>query len=179
MTARRSRHATAVVFLVTSIAGAMPPGPASAQDAEEFPVPARTKLWLTFGYGRATPYQYGVLFGLAGSRSGHVVGARASMSTAGLFDDGALDVGILYGRRWERPGGFLALSGGPAYVEAIDGGGVFASSDISRTLGAAFAGEGVLTFGGFFGVGGHAFVNVNPLDSFGGLVAAVYLGKVK
>ena len=179
MTACPGRSATAVLFFVALLAGAIPPEPASAQDAGEFAVPARTKLWLTFGYGRATPYQYGVLLGLSGSRSGHVVGARASMSTAGLFDDGALDVGILYGRRWERPGGFLALSGGPAYVEAIDGGGVFASSKISKTLGAAFAGEGVLTFGGFFGVGGHAFVNVNPLDTFGGLVAAVYLGKVK
>ena len=141
-------------------------------------MPASTKLWLVAGYGRATPYDHGVLFGLSGSRSGHVVGARAAMSLPGL-DDGALDLGILYGHRWERPGGFLALSGGPAYVEAIDGGGVFVSSETSKTLGAALAGEGVLTFGGIFGVGGYAFLNLNSLDNFGGLVVAVYLGKVE
>jgi hypothetical protein len=178
MTPRRSRCAVVACTLVASLT-ALAPGPASAQDAEEFPVPASTRLWLAFGYGRATPYKYGVLFGLSGSRSGHVVGARAAMSTAGFLDDGALDIGILYGRRWERPGGFLALSGGPAYVEAIDGGGVFASSEISNTVGAAFAGEGVLTFGGFFGVGGYAFLNLNSLDNFAGLLVTVYLGKVK
>ncbi|HSM37587.1 MAG TPA: hypothetical protein VK837_14385 [Longimicrobiales bacterium] len=179
MTPRRGRPVTVAFALAASLTAAMPPGSGSAQAAaEEFPVPARTKLWLVFGYGRATPYEHGVLFGLSGSRSGHLVGARAAMSLPG-FDNGALDVGILYGRRWERPRGFLAFSGGPAYVEAIDGGAVFASSEISKTLGAAFAGEGVLTFGGFLGIGGHTFLNLNSLDSFGGLVVAVYLGRVE
>lgn len=142
--------------------------------------PARqthSTYWLTAGVGAGTRGLAGVA-GAAYQFGGNLLAARGS-GTVAFFGDPLWDIGVLYGRA-TRPG-FVHLSVA-AGIAAVGGerreGSLFDPPErIPTTVGFPFQAE--LTFRlPVLGVGLIGFGNVNQEESFGGVAAAIQIGRV-
>jgi hypothetical protein len=153
--------------------------PPSALSRADIPVAqeSHSTYWLTAGAGLGSRGGAGVVGG-AYQFGRNLLTARGA-GTVAFFGDGLWDIGLLYGRA-SLPGlVHLSLAAG---VAAVGGTrreeSLFDPSErMSTTIGLPF--EVQLFFRlPVLGVGVYGFGNINDQESFGGIAAAVQIGRV-
>lgn len=151
---------------------------ASAQ--EPAAITRRDTYWLGAGIGAGsedfggqlnTSYQFGA----------NLISFRVA-STAGLFDDGFTDYGLLYGQatRGAEDRHLLGAAMGMALVDGCEGGGVFSDcQDLSTVVGLPLEVQAFWRPGKVVGLGVYGFANLNRIRSFAGLTVALHVGRLR
>ena len=146
---------------------------APAADAQASPSPAPTWFTLGLGVGHFGEVGLGALAGLAQQRGSHLFAFRSSVVTD--FDDHVYDIGLLYGRgtREQGTGGRRSVGIGLALV-SVDG----LTGEDGYTIGVPLAVE-IARNGSNIGFGVRGFANLNSVQSFGGTVVTIRLGRLR
>jgi hypothetical protein len=153
-------------------------GEATAQD--QSPVTRRDTYWVGAGLGAGSE-------GFGGQANGsyqfgaNLISLRVA-STAGLFDDGFTDYGLLYGRATRGAGErhLLGIAAGVAVVDGCRGGGVFSDCQaVSAVVGLPLEFQAWFRPGKLIGIGLYGFANLNRVRTFGGLTFGFQVGRLR
>ena len=154
--------------------------PAQAQDGT---LPHPDTFWITGGLGVGSEDFAGTA-GVSYQHGAHLFSLRVA-ATAGLFDDGFGDVGLLYGRA-TRVADTRYRLGAAAGISAADGcvtpgeGALFSSCEDRKTvIGLPLEVHVTWLPAEFLGVGLYGFADFNQTRSFAGLTLSVQLGKLR
>jgi len=157
--------------------------------------------WVSLGFGPGTASSSGSGQAWIGSRLAVQWGkgstlwtvASAGCSEIDLFVDpleSVGDMGVLYGKRWSGPVGYISASAGLALVNGMRRGEYRESSgvwfitshyekDPFVTVGVPANVQLVLAPIKYFGLALDLFGNVNPERSFGGATVSLLIGKMR
>jgi len=149
-----------------------------AQDSG--PASRRDTYWVGAGLGVGSEDFGGQLNG-SYQFGANLISLRIA-STAGLFDDGFTDYGILYGRANREAGDrhLLAIAAGVAVMDGCRGGGIFSDCrEVSAVIGLPLELQAVYRPGKLIGIGFYGFANLNQTRSFGGLTLGLQVGRLR
>jgi len=176
MPGRAGRLVLAFLVLVPRV------GEATVQD--QSPITRRDTYWLGAGLGLGSEDFGGQLNG-SYQFGANVISLRIAStiaSTAGLFGDGFVDYGLLYGRATRGAGEhhLLAIAAGVAVVDGCRGGGIFSDCrDVSAVIGLPLEFQASYRPGKLIGIGLYGFANLNRMRSFGGLTLGLQVGRLR
>jgi hypothetical protein len=151
--------------------------------AQENSVPQPDTYWLSAGLGAGSE-DFAGNASLAYQHRAHLFSLRMA-GTAGLFDDGFGDVGLLYGRA-TRPDGRRYRAAAGVGIAAVDGcetpgaGALFSTCEARSTVvGLPLEAQLAWLPAEFLGIGLYGFADFNGLRSFAGVTLSLQLGKVR
>jgi hypothetical protein len=140
----------------------------------------RDTYWLGAGLGLGSE-DFGGQLNTSYQSGANLISFRVS-STAGLFEDGFTDYGLLYGRanRGAEDRHLFGAAIGVALVDGCRGGGVFDSCrDVSTVIGLPLELQAFWRPGKVVGLGVYGFANLNQSQSFAGLTVSLQVGRLR
>jgi hypothetical protein len=147
---------------------------------EQARITRRDTYWLGAGLGLGSE-DFGGQLNSSYQSGANLISFRVS-STAGLFEDGFTDYGLLYGRanRGAEDRHLFGAAIGVALVDGCRGGGVFDSCrDVSTVVGLPLELQAFWRPGKVVGLGIYGFANLNQSQSFAGLTVSLQVGRLR
>jgi hypothetical protein len=160
------------------VALAVPAADSAAQ--EHLAVNRRDTYWLGAGIGLGSE-DFGGQLNTSYQFSANLISFRIA-STAGLFEDGFTDYGLLYGRATRAAGErhLLGAALGVSVVDGCRGGGIFSDCrDVSAVIGLPLELQAFWRPGKLVGLGVYGFANLNRSQSFAGVTVSLQVGRLR
>jgi hypothetical protein len=173
MPGRTVRFGCASIVALVTLADA-------AASQEQARITRRDTYWLGAGIGAGSE-DFGGQLNTSYQSGANLISFRVA-STAGLFEDGFTDYGLLYGRATQGAEERHLLAGalGVALVDGCEGGGIFSDCrDVSAVIGLPLELQAFWRPGKVVGLGIYGFANFNQSQSFAGLTVSLQVGRLR